>query len=46
MDFLIPAARSRSSRGPAKYAQIFSKQAQNFRRQTQIFRPHTTIFRT
>ncbi len=39
MDFLIPAARSRSSRGPAKYAQIFSEQAQNFR-------IHTTIFRT
>jgi hypothetical protein len=46
MDFLIRAARSRSSRGPAKYAQIFSKQAQKFRRQTQIFRTHTTIFRT
>ncbi len=45
-DVLIPAARSRSSRGPAKYAQISSKQAQNFRRQTQNFRTHTTIFRT
>ncbi len=29
MDFLIPAARSRSSRGPAKSAHFFSKQAKN-----------------
>jgi hypothetical protein len=39
MDFLIPAARSRSSRGPAKSAHFFSKQAKKFR-------SHTTFFRT
>ena len=39
MDFLIPAARFRSSRGPAKSAHFFSKQAKKFR-------THTTIFRT
>ena len=39
MDFLIPAARFRSSRGPAKSAHFFSKH-------TIKFRTHTTFFRT
>jgi len=46
MDFLIPAARSRSSRGPAKSAHFFSKQAKKFRTHTTFFRLLTQNFRT
>ena len=46
MDFLIPAARSRSSRGPAKSAHFFSKPAKKFRTHTTFFRLLTQNFRT